>query len=133
MDDGSKSNNIVNLKRDLSVVQLVPGDDQWRYAINTNGPFNVYALRKKLDQLLYPNRAPSDFRWNKVSLVKVNCFIWRALQKKIPSAVVLRVKELTLITRIVELVLTVLNVQTTFSSRALMHASPGRKYSYGVV
>lgn len=88
--DEGDVNNANNLIRDLSEVRLAQGEDQWKYVVDITSPFRVRTLRKKLDQLFYPNRVLPCFRWNKGSPIKVNRFIWRSIQKKIPSAMALR-------------------------------------------
>ncbi|CAH1437072.1 unnamed protein product [Lactuca virosa] len=59
-------------------------------------------MRKKIASKLSPSPSCAStsfvFKWNNVSPNKVNCFIWRALQKKIPSAVALRSRGIDLTT-----------------------------------
>nr|KAJ0191579.1 hypothetical protein LSAT_V11C800404230 [Lactuca sativa] len=84
MDDQILSHHLVNLHQDISTMHLVPGENQWRYTVS--------ALRKKIGQQSEPNSVLSSFTWNKLIPLKVNCFIWRTLQNKIPYAVALRLR-----------------------------------------
>ncbi|CAH1426636.1 unnamed protein product [Lactuca virosa] len=49
-------------------------------------------MRRRIEQQRNSYITLPTFKWNKTSPIKVNCFIWRAMQMRIPSAVALRVR-----------------------------------------
>ena len=55
VDDTGESNNLINLHRDLDLVRLVPGEDQWRCILGNSGTFSVSTMRKKIASKLSPS------------------------------------------------------------------------------
>ncbi|CAH1422323.1 unnamed protein product [Lactuca virosa] len=79
-----------SLKMDLSNVELAYGDDKWLCKLNNNGEYTVCALRRKIDMYAGPQPPLPTITWSKEVPLKVNCFVWRALQNKIPASEALR-------------------------------------------
>ncbi|KAI3710195.1 hypothetical protein L2E82_39969 [Cichorium intybus] len=72
-------------KDDMDLVLLSEGEDIWKSKIDSDGNFTVRALRrfithKKESQLQLP-----DFTWCKEVPIKVNGFVWKAMQNRIPT------------------------------------------------
>ncbi|KAL4562942.1 hypothetical protein LXL04_026973 [Taraxacum kok-saghyz] len=74
------------LLNDLAEVTLQPGEDQWSCTIQPDGRYTVGALRHKFEDHLNLQRSLPAFKWLKTSPIKVNRFIWRAIQSRIPTA-----------------------------------------------
>lgn len=53
------------------------------------GNYTVSLMRKKIEQILGPQQILPPFNWSKDAPGKVKCFILRAKQDRIPSAVAL--------------------------------------------
>ncbi|CAH1423694.1 unnamed protein product [Lactuca virosa] len=63
--------------------QSINGGVDWRCPLTTTGDYQVNALRKKLDNCIQVNIG--RFEWVKEVPIKVNTFIWRAKQGRIPT------------------------------------------------
>ena len=59
---------------------------------NIGGEFSVGAVRRLIDHYTSPGPHPFTITWSSEVPLKANCFIWRALHRKIPSLVALRSK-----------------------------------------
>ena len=79
---------------DLEALDFQPGEDQWQCILDNTGAYSVGALRHKFEEQLNQHRNLPSFKWHKISPIKVNCFIWRAIQNRIPSAKALKNKGL---------------------------------------
>ncbi|KAL4565722.1 hypothetical protein LXL04_029825 [Taraxacum kok-saghyz] len=66
------------------------GLDQWRCTLDPSGDYSVRALRHKIEDQRNLTGSLPPFTWHKTSPIKVNCFIWRAMQQRIASAVALK-------------------------------------------
>lgn len=79
----------------LGSFQLQDSNDGWKYGITTDGEFQVAALRKIIDKP--QSRVMMDrVKWIREVPIKVTGFIWRAMQKRIPSLCALRDRGLDL-------------------------------------
>nr|KAJ0224032.1 hypothetical protein LSAT_V11C200095260 [Lactuca sativa] len=79
-----------NLMNELSTVNLASGRDQWKSKLDVDGRYTVGALRRLIDKKSVPSQMLPPMLWHKDAPIKVNFFIWRALQNKIPSMMALR-------------------------------------------
>ncbi|XP_076950435.1 uncharacterized protein LOC143623397 [Bidens hawaiensis] len=61
-------------------------DDRWKWLKNSSGIFSVQSLRRCMADHLYGDGSPIG-TWESWIPIKINCFIWRLLQKWIPVAV----------------------------------------------
>ncbi|CAH1436949.1 unnamed protein product [Lactuca virosa] len=81
-----------NLQNDLSSVQLVNGADTWESSLDKDGAFKVCDLRWKVDGQSGITQNIPIIKWSKEVLIKVNCFLWRAIQQRIASMTGLRAR-----------------------------------------
>ncbi|KAI3509571.1 hypothetical protein L1887_24947 [Cichorium endivia] len=86
------ADDLDRLRRDLDSVQLVNEPDSWRCSIDPNGRYSVSVLRRFIDQKSEFSLSLPSITWCKEVPIKVNCFIWRASQNKIPSLTALRTR-----------------------------------------
>ncbi|KAL7597932.1 hypothetical protein Lser_V15G27204 [Lactuca serriola] len=75
---------------EMESVQLSEGMDVWHSKLDADGRFTVGALRRAIDKMREPHIQLPDFTWSNVVPIKVNCFIWRAIQRRIPTLTALR-------------------------------------------
>ena len=77
------------LTRDIIDIHLGIGLDHWSCKLSGDGSYSVSCLRKIVDvsQVYIPET--SVILWSKVVPIKVTCFIWRAVQARIPTTVAL--------------------------------------------
>ncbi|KAI3751226.1 hypothetical protein L2E82_22274 [Cichorium intybus] len=78
------------LQRDLDSVHLLHEPDNWKCPLDPDGKYSVCALRRYIDQKTEVNLSLPSITWCNEVPIKVNCFVWRASQNKIPSLVALR-------------------------------------------
>ncbi|CAH1446655.1 unnamed protein product [Lactuca virosa] len=90
--DHGINQSIVNLQAEMSVVVLSPGEDQWKCILYNSDTYSVCVMRRRIEQQRNSYITLHTFKWNKTSPIKVNCFIGRAMQMRIPSEVALRVR-----------------------------------------
>ncbi|XP_023752978.1 uncharacterized protein LOC111901352 [Lactuca sativa] len=57
----------------------------FRFTLNTSGEYTVKVMRKLLESKLIPYNRKSTW-WSKITLLKVRCFIWKAVLGRIPVA-----------------------------------------------
>ncbi|XP_076950878.1 uncharacterized protein LOC143623996 [Bidens hawaiensis] len=61
-------------------------DDGWRWFGDSSGTFSVQNLRRKIADHLYGDGSPIC-TWESWIPIKINCFVWRLMQNRIPVAV----------------------------------------------
>ncbi|CAH1432632.1 unnamed protein product [Lactuca virosa] len=81
-----------NLRNDLSSAQLVNRADTWESSLDKDGAFKVCDLRWKVDCQSGITQNIPTIKWSKEVPIKVNCFLWRAIQQRIASMVSLRAR-----------------------------------------
>ncbi|CAH1422925.1 unnamed protein product [Lactuca virosa] len=81
-----------NLRNDLSSVQLVNRSDTWESSLDKYGAFKVCDLRWKVDGQSGITQNIPTIKWSKEVPIKVNCFLWRAIQQRIASMTGLRAR-----------------------------------------
>ncbi|CAH1443304.1 unnamed protein product [Lactuca virosa] len=74
-----------SLYNDISHTRLTSGVDQLHCHLMADGTYTVECLRNMIDHNPLPLSCPL-VRWCKEAPIKVICFIWRAAQGHIPSA-----------------------------------------------
>jgi len=60
--------------------------DGWRWVADSSGIFSIQSFRRVLSDHIYGDFSPLC-TWEPWIPIKVNCFIWRLLQNRIPVAV----------------------------------------------
>lgn len=75
--------SIANLQAEMSTVVLLPGEDQWKCVLDNSDTYSVCAMCRRIEQQRNSYSTLPTFKWNKTSPIKVNCFIWRAMQMRI--------------------------------------------------
>nr|KAJ0202147.1 hypothetical protein LSAT_V11C600327540 [Lactuca sativa] len=80
---------VSTLSSDVSGIQLSMGSDYWSCRLNADGMYSVCSLRKIVDSMYGNVPDTSDMVWSNVIPIKVSCFIWRAVQDRIPTALAL--------------------------------------------
>ncbi|CAI9290592.1 unnamed protein product [Lactuca saligna] len=81
-----------NLQNDLSSVQLVNGADTWESSLDKYKAFKVCDIRWKVDGQYGITQNIPTIKWSKEVPNKVNCFLWRVIQKSIASMSGLRAR-----------------------------------------
>ncbi|KAJ0450914.1 putative RNA-directed DNA polymerase [Helianthus annuus] len=64
-------------------------DDMWSWKENTAKGFSVKDVRKEIAGSIDVNMAPGVFEWSKIATAKVNLFVWRAAEGRIPTKIAL--------------------------------------------
>ncbi|CAH1452517.1 unnamed protein product [Lactuca virosa] len=90
------SSELERLVNDMDSIRLQPGVDQLSCLLSADGKYRVNLLRKKIDQGFTANVNHFQISWCKLIPIKVTTFIWRAVMGKIPSAVALSYRGVTL-------------------------------------
>ncbi|KAJ0871754.1 putative reverse transcriptase zinc-binding domain-containing protein [Helianthus annuus] len=89
-NNDSEKNEWIALK-DLLVNQPVGrNEDVWRWKENNVLGFSVKDVRKDLSGIIDVNMVPTDYEWSKIATSKVNLFVLRAVEERIPTMVSLR-------------------------------------------
>ncbi|XP_023737564.1 uncharacterized protein LOC111885546 [Lactuca sativa] len=78
-----------NLTKAITTIQLQPGLDETKCKLSHDGNYMVHMLRQRIDQTLPVNNQQAMIKWSKLVPIKVTCFVWRAIQGRIPSVVAL--------------------------------------------
>ncbi|KAJ0454993.1 putative reverse transcriptase zinc-binding domain-containing protein [Helianthus annuus] len=76
--------------------QISSSSDIWFWKDNVRLSFTVKEVRESLAHQIDLNTQVGDFVWNKWASGKSNMFAWRAVENKIPSAVGLRERGMSL-------------------------------------
>ncbi|GJS34750.1 RNA-directed DNA polymerase, eukaryota [Tanacetum coccineum] len=63
---------------------LSNSEDRWVWDLNGDGVFRVKDVRNLLDETFLP-KADTPTRWIKCIPIKVNVFVWKALQDRLPT------------------------------------------------
>ncbi|GJU91759.1 RNA-directed DNA polymerase, eukaryota [Tanacetum coccineum] len=63
---------------------LSNSEDRWVWDLNGDGVFHVKDVRNLLDETFLP-KADTPTRWIKCIPIKVNVFVWKALQDRLPT------------------------------------------------
>ncbi|GJR25093.1 RNA-directed DNA polymerase, eukaryota [Tanacetum coccineum] len=63
---------------------LSNSEDRWVWDLNGDGVFRVKDVRNLLDETFLP-KADTPTRWIKSIPIKVNVFVWKALQDRLPT------------------------------------------------
>lgn len=79
----------MSLVQDVSSIQLTHGSDQVYCSIAPDGIYRVSALKQLIDHKHVCTHPPILINWCKLIPIKVLCFVWRAVQGRIPCAAAL--------------------------------------------
>ncbi|KAL7607598.1 hypothetical protein Lser_V15G19622 [Lactuca serriola] len=80
---------VSTLSSDVSGIHLRTGLDYWSCRLNADGRYSVCSLKKIVDSMYGNVPDTLDMVWSNVIPIKVSCFIWRAVQDRIPTALAL--------------------------------------------
>ncbi|XP_076913955.1 uncharacterized protein LOC143572782 [Bidens hawaiensis] len=61
--------------------------DRWRWIGDGSGSFTVHGMRGVMAESLYGDDTGSLCSWDSWIPIRINCFIWRLLQHRVPVAV----------------------------------------------
>ncbi|CAH1445351.1 unnamed protein product [Lactuca virosa] len=78
------------------------GLDKWICPLDPDGDYEVKFLRRYIDRSLMVLPTYSHIRWCKMIPIKVTCFVWRAVQGRIPATVELRNRGISIDTTLCE-------------------------------
>ncbi|KAJ0907899.1 putative RNA-directed DNA polymerase [Helianthus annuus] len=73
----------------LSQQAISDGDDKWRWKDEMDKGYTVRRIRQELSKFLDMNSTANGHEWNRIAPPKVNMFVWRALEGKIPTSLAL--------------------------------------------
>ena len=82
--DAGFSRDLGNLHRDMYQITMENGDDRWMCPLNSRGEYTVKGLIMKIDSRMCLPSGNTTFKWCKEVPLKVNCFVWRASQRRLP-------------------------------------------------
>ncbi|GJW35102.1 RNA-directed DNA polymerase, eukaryota, partial [Tanacetum coccineum] len=68
----------------IESTMLSNSEDRWVWDLNGDGIFRVKDVRNLLDETFLP-KADTPTRWIKCIPIKVNVFVWKALQDRLPT------------------------------------------------
>ncbi|GKC50822.1 RNA-directed DNA polymerase, eukaryota [Tanacetum coccineum] len=68
----------------IESTMLSNSEDRWVWDLNGDGVFRVKDVRNLLDETFLP-KADTPTRWIKCIPIKVNVFVWKALQDRLPT------------------------------------------------
>ncbi|KAL4592626.1 hypothetical protein LXL04_005628 [Taraxacum kok-saghyz] len=71
----------------LGNVNMQPVANGFRFNWNTDGNYTVCTLRKMIDSKISTHQTNLQMHWSKTIPLKIKCCIWRVMQDRIPMAV----------------------------------------------
>ncbi|XP_076944135.1 uncharacterized protein LOC143614638 [Bidens hawaiensis] len=60
--------------------------DSWRWTRDNSGFFTVHGLRRMMADSLFGEVSVLDYLWDSWIPIRINCFMWRLMQHRIPVA-----------------------------------------------
>ncbi|KAI3721405.1 hypothetical protein L2E82_32415 [Cichorium intybus] len=97
---GGKSKELEGLLQVIVSVNLASSPDKWIWKEDASGLFSVSSLRRFMENQLVTDDDSWKFSWVNWVPLKVNCFVWRLLQDRLPVAVKLVERGVNLISDI---------------------------------
>ncbi|PWA65568.1 reverse transcriptase domain, Reverse transcriptase zinc-binding domain protein [Artemisia annua] len=97
---GRSVDDLTELSNRLSTISLVDGShDRWQWSLAPNGHFSVNHLSKLVDNNLLDQFALGhNHIWNNLVPIKLNVYIWRAVNNKLPTYCNLASKGINIVT-----------------------------------
>ncbi|GJW30398.1 RNA-directed DNA polymerase, eukaryota [Tanacetum coccineum] len=81
---GLEAQQLDHLMGLIESTMLSNSEDRWVWDLNGDGVFRVKDVRNLLDETFLP-KADTPTRWIKSIPIKVNVFVWKALQDRLPT------------------------------------------------
>nr|GEX05170.1 RNA-directed DNA polymerase, eukaryota [Tanacetum cinerariifolium] len=81
---GIANSQFIELGQILSSISLSSVSDRWSWTLHGLGDFSVKLAREEIDKHVLVV-SPSQNRWSKVLLIKLNVFLWRMMLDRLPT------------------------------------------------
>ncbi|KAL4578043.1 hypothetical protein LXL04_014158 [Taraxacum kok-saghyz] len=82
---GTQVSHFNELLHVVGIHQVTAGEDRWRCTSTDDGDYHVSMLRHMLDVPRQETQPSEVVKWTRDVPIKVMCFIWRAIQGRIPT------------------------------------------------
>lgn len=121
--NGREKSQLLNICEILSEVRLKYENDRWLWLDGRNGEFTVKALRHLV--IACCEFQKSSFKWISWIPLKINCFVWRMFQNRIPLLVNLAARNVAVSSSSVFFTVLPMRIRIMYSSDASFLRSSG--------